>query len=202
MSRKLLTYLGNLINDVERLLPFIFRQGGPPPALSLAAQPSYWTVNCDRSQHRPYSFKDLLGDGFLWAVPKHRRTIEKRLKRKFGFPEYSWKLLRVKTHLRTCNHCGHDYEAGLLCTNCYQKVREETKLMQEKIQEELGLEPIEKDVIVLYEGERKEQPAEFLNGKRIVEMPKLRPMWFTKNLLQKTTQQPATTKEVKPNDLA
>uniref|UniRef100_A0A1A9Z4G7 Uncharacterized protein n=1 Tax=Glossina pallidipes TaxID=7398 RepID=A0A1A9Z4G7_GLOPL len=97
MSRKLLTYLGILINDVERLLPFIFRQGGPPPALSLAAQPSYWTVNCDSSQHRPYSFKDLLGDGFLWAVPKHLRTIEKRLKRKSGFPEYSWKLFRVKT---------------------------------------------------------------------------------------------------------
>uniref|UniRef100_A0A1A9WRP8 Large ribosomal subunit protein bL32m n=1 Tax=Glossina brevipalpis TaxID=37001 RepID=A0A1A9WRP8_9MUSC len=200
MSRKLLTYLGNLINEVEALLPFIFRQGGPPPALSVATI-NHWTIDYDH-QRRPYSFKDLLGDGFLWAVPKHRRSVEKRLNRKFGLPEYNWKPLRVKTHLRTCNECGHDYEAGVLCTNCYNRAREETKLMQEKIQEELGLEPIEKDVIVLYEGERKDQPPEFFNGKRIVEMPKPRPMWFTKNLMQKTTQQPAITKELKPNDLA
>lgn len=154
----------------------------------------------DRTPSR--SLKDLIGDGILWAVPKHRRTIEKRLKRKFGIPDLNWKPLRVKTHLRSCNQCGHDYEAGVLCTNCYNKVREETKQMQDQIQEQLGLSPVEQDVVVLYEGERSEQPTESLNGKRIVEMPKPRPIWFTKNLLQKTTQQPSDSKEVKPNDLA
>lgn len=74
--------------------------------------------------------------------------------------------------------------------------------MQDKIQEQLGLQAIEQEVIVLYEGEKNQQPSETLNGKRIVEMSKPRPMWFTKNLLQKTTQQPATTKEVKPSNLA
>ena len=73
--------------------------------------------------------------------------------------------------------------------------------MQDKIQEQLGLQPIEQEVVVLYEGETKQQNAESLNGKRIVEMPKPRPMWFTKNLLQKSTQQAADSKEVKPSDL-
>lgn len=84
---------------------------------------------------------------------------------------------------------------------CYDKVRKETELIQEKIIKELGLNPIEQDVVVLYEGEKNEQPAEYWQGKRIVEMEKPRPMWFSKNLTQKTTQQPATTKEIKPNEL-
>lgn len=134
-------------------------------------------------------------------MPKHRRTIEKRLKRKYGVPEYFYKMLVPKTRLRVCNQCGHDHELGLMCPHCYDKVRQETELIQEKIQNELGLSPIEKDVIVLYDGEKNEQPAEFWQGKRIVEMEKPRPMWFGKNLLQKTTQPLATTKEVKPNDL-
>lgn len=85
--------------------------------------------------------------------------------------------------------------------HCYETVRTETEQMQAKIQSQLGLQPVEQEVIVLYEGERGEQPQEFWQGKRIVEMPKARPAWFSKNLLQKTTQPAATTKEVKPTDL-
>lgn len=74
-------------------------------------------------------------------------------------------------------------------------------MIQEKIQAELGLNPIEEEVIVLYDGEKSEEPSDYWKGKRIIEINKTRPMWFSKNLIQKTTQQPATTKEVKPNDL-
>jgi len=74
--------------------------------------------------------------------------------------------------------------------------------MQSKIQETLGLDPVDKEVIVLYEGEKAEQSTDDLKNKRIVEMKKPRPMWFTKNLLQKSTQQLSETKEVKPSDLA
>ena len=73
--------------------------------------------------------------------------------------------------------------------------------MQDKIQEQLGLDPVEQEVVVLYEGEKNEQTKESLNGKRIVEMAKPRPMWFTKNLLQKSTQQSSDSKEVKPSNL-
>lgn len=67
--------------------------------------------------------------------------------------------------------------------------------------EKLKLSPVESEVVVLYDGEKAEQPEEFFMGKRIVEMEKPRPQWFSKNLLQKTTQQNATTKEVKPEEL-
>lgn len=74
--------------------------------------------------------------------------------------------------------------------------------MQEKIQNELGLEPVNNEVVVLYQGEKDDKPTEFFEGKRIVEMEKPRPSWFSKNLLQETTQQPATTSDVKPSQLS
>jgi large subunit ribosomal protein L32 len=101
-----------------------------------------------------------------------------------------------------CNTCGHDYEVGILCPHCYEKTRLETEKIKEKIQQELKLDPVDKEVVVLYDGEKSEQPAEFWQGKRIVEMEQQRPMWFTKNLLQKTTKQPDTeTTDVKPDKL-
>lgn len=89
----------------------------------------------------------------------------------------------------------------IVTAHCYDKICKETELIQEKIQQELGLDPVDKEVIVLYEGEKGERPNEYWNGKRIVEMERPRPMWFSKNLMQKTTQPAATTKEVKPDNL-
>lgn len=51
-------------------------------AFALAGMPT--TYDKIPSQTSSRSLKDIIGDGILWAVPKHRRTIEKRLKRKFG----------------------------------------------------------------------------------------------------------------------
>lgn len=62
-----------------------------------------------------FSLKDIIADGFLWAVPKHRRSLEKRQKRRFGHPDYVLKILQPKTFLKTCNVCGDDHEAGVLC---------------------------------------------------------------------------------------
>ncbi|XP_055526149.1 39S ribosomal protein L32, mitochondrial [Wyeomyia smithii] len=146
-----------------------------------------------------FSLKNLLGDGILWAVPKHRRTVEKRLKRKYGSPEYKLKILVPKKHLRICSTCGSDHEVGILCPTCYKKVRTETEQIQDKIQAELGLDPVDKEVVVLYDREREDQPEEFWMGKRIVEMPKTRPIWFSKNLLQRSTQQEDQATEVKPD---
>ncbi|CAG9766848.1 unnamed protein product [Ceutorhynchus assimilis] len=145
--------------------------------------------------------EEILGDGFLFAVPKHRRSIEKRWKRKFGNPDYDLKILLPRKDIRTCNSCGDDHEAGVLCPTCYKKVIDETKLMQEAIQKELKLEPVEQEVVVMYEGEKDNQPQEYWKGKRIVEMPKPRPQWFSENLLQKTTQKGADTSDVKPSEL-
>lgn len=45
--------------------------------------------------------------------------------------------------------------------NCYEKVKLETREMQDAIQKELGLNPVEKNVIVLYEGEKESKPVDF-----------------------------------------
>uniref|UniRef100_A0ABD2X0G9 Uncharacterized protein n=1 Tax=Trichogramma kaykai TaxID=54128 RepID=A0ABD2X0G9_9HYME len=58
---------------------------------------------------------ELNGDGLLLAVPKHRRSLEKRLSHRFGWPEYHWKPLTPKTNLKLCKTCGHHYEFGTIC---------------------------------------------------------------------------------------
>ncbi|XP_053692797.1 39S ribosomal protein L32, mitochondrial [Sabethes cyaneus] len=184
----------------EQALPSLLGFPGrfpPPNCFALAS------IEADRlpaaNSTKPFSLQDLLGDGILWAVPKHRRTVEKRLKRKYGTPEYKLKILVPKKHLRICSNCGSDHEVGILCPTCYKKVRTETEQIQEKIQAELGLDPVDKEVVVLYDREKEDQPEEFWMGKRIVEMPKTRPNWFSKNLLQRSTQQDDQTTAVKPD---
>lgn len=92
----------------------------------------------------------------LWAVPKTRRTVEKRLNRKFGDPFYVWKLLKPKTQLKVCDGCGHHHEVGILCAHCYENVRKETELIKEKIEKQLKLDPVDSEVVVLYDGEKGE----------------------------------------------
>uniref|UniRef100_A0A1B0CDX7 Large ribosomal subunit protein bL32m n=1 Tax=Lutzomyia longipalpis TaxID=7200 RepID=A0A1B0CDX7_LUTLO len=167
------------------------------PALAVAA------VEEQRHVERSGSWdglKKAWEDAILWAVPKSRRTLERRHKRMYGSPEYRMKILQPKNNLRMCITCGHHHEVGVLCPNCYDRVKTETQKMQEEIQQELGLQPIDKDVVVLYQ-ETPRTPGKPWQGKRIVELKRPRPAWFSKNPLEKTTQPPATTKEVKPTDL-
>lgn len=44
-----------------------------------------------------------------------------------------------------------------ISANCYKKIQEETKLMQQQIENELGLNPVDEDVVVLYDGEKNNQ---------------------------------------------
>lgn len=111
------------------------------------------------------------------------------------------KVLQKQVHIQVCDTCGNHKEVGILCAFCYDKVRKETEAIKEKILKKLHLKPVETDVVVLYDGEKPEGAEEFWNGKRIIEMEKPRPNWFSKNLLQRTTQGNATTKEVKPDEL-
>lgn len=124
------------------------------------------------------------------------------MKRKFGSPDFIPKTLQKKTHLRVCDVCGNHYEVGIICAHCYDKVRKETEAIKEKIMEKLKLSPVDSEVVVLYDGEKSEVSEELWKGKRIVEMEKPRPQFFSKNLLQKSTQQNAQTAEIiKPDQL-
>lgn len=58
--------------------------------------------------------KEIFENGILWAVPKKRRTLEKRLQRKHGLMHYQFKPSLPKKILM-CPNCGHNYEPGRLC---------------------------------------------------------------------------------------
>ncbi|KAL4716604.1 hypothetical protein ACJJTC_008239 [Scirpophaga incertulas] len=139
----------------------------------------------------------------IHTVPKFRRTVERRWKRKYGSPEYGLKILTPKTNLKVCQECGHYQEINRLCGNCYKRIEDETNIIKDKIVEKLGGTPIDKEVVVLYNGDNiPDKVKEFWKGKRIIEMKKERPKWFSKNLLQKSTQEPSDCTAVKPTDLA
>lgn len=124
--------LNVLIQTVERAFPAFFPRQFPPgkpwPQMTAALTHSKSNlieiiilglaaavVNpADAAAADRWSL-DTLKDHILWAVPKHRRTIEKRMKRKYGSPEYVQKILLPKTNLRVCNQCGHNHEVGVLC---------------------------------------------------------------------------------------
>jgi len=128
---------------------------------------------------QPSSILDgLLGNGLLWAVPTHTRTVEKRMTRKMAIE----KRLKPKKNLLVCNVCGHYHEAHTICGNCYEQVRLETEAMQDAIQKKLGLNPVDKEVVVVYKNDPRGEPGDRV---RIVEMEKERPTWFSKNLLTK-----------------
>jgi len=196
---RILSEINFVLQRLESVLPALLgRSPFPPGSLGLLVAETSQTS----STPQPFSIKDLIGDGIVWGVPKHRRSIERRMKRKFGDPYYgTYKPLTVKNNLEVCDICSNHKEMGVLCPHCYDKVRKETELIKDKIMKDLKLKPIDKDVVVLYDGEKVEPSAEFWKGKRIVEMEKPRPMWFSKNLLQKTTQPNATTTEIKPEEL-
>ncbi|XP_069681824.1 large ribosomal subunit protein bL32m [Periplaneta americana] len=190
--------VGQALKRIENAFAVLLGQRFPPYNPCIVVE----VTDRIKSVPRIFSPNELIDDGFLWAVPRSRRTVEKRLNRKFGYPQYFFKLLLPKKNLLVCNTCGHHYESGHLCPHCYARVQAETEAMQSAIQEELGLNPVENEVVVLYQGEKEKQPAEVWKGKRIVEMKKERPSWFSKNLLQKTTLQPSSSGDVKPTELA
>jgi large subunit ribosomal protein L32 len=144
----------------------------------------------------------LIGDGFLFAVPIFRRTLEVRKTRKIGIDYFGdgkqLKILQKKNQIMVCDNCGHFHIRNHLCANCYSKVRQESRDIWAKISEKLNLvnNVDDKSIVVLYEGEKQKESEEFWNGQRVVEMEKPRPSFFSKNLLQKTTQPNASTKEV------
>lgn len=49
----------------------------------------------------------------------------------------------------------------IVTATCYKKVMTETKEMQDAIVNDLGLNPVEKDVVVLYDGEKNDEMAEY-----------------------------------------
>lgn len=82
-------------------------------SLCLAGIPNYSLAQNVSPPSKPFSLKELIGDGILWAVPKSRRSIEKRLKRRFG--KNNTMICKINTRLQMCSKCGYHKEVGILC---------------------------------------------------------------------------------------
>lgn len=132
---------------------------------------------------------DIMTDGMLLAVQKKRRTVEKRLVRRFGVERYPQEcgIIRAKENLVVCDHCGHYHELHTICGHCYNKVREESSKIMEKIRQHFKFnEPIEEEVRIRYDDDQSHADGQPSDRKPVVEMEGKRPEWFAKNLLSRS----------------
>nr|CAG4642187.1 EOG090X0IGM [Eurycercus lamellatus] len=202
MVGRLLKSMSDALLQFEAVyLSTIWRRPPPPEWIPIVVQSS--AIEQTR-QSSPFDINNIF-DGFLWGVPVCRRSAEKRMMRKYGANNWTNGRKLILPHLKVCGSCGHYHEDGRLCPHCYAKVKAETSNMQEQMIKELGIKPVDKEVVILYEGEKQQHNDEFFQGKRIVEMNKPRPHWFSKNLLQKTgpvtEQGNSEASAIKPHDL-
>ncbi|XP_069996153.1 large ribosomal subunit protein bL32m [Penaeus vannamei] len=184
---------------LDRLISSVFSHGPPPSVAMVCVEyvPHQQAISISQSP-----FEDLIGDSILWAVPKNRRSREKRLTRKFGSETGHKKMLPV-LKLLTCNNCGHVHEPGRLCPNCYGKIKEVTEAMQNAMNATQGLKPIEHDVLPVFKGEKINTEDGFFEGKRIIEVDRERPKWFSQRLTQKSNVTSSSeTSIAKPTHLA
>lgn len=117
--------------------------------------------------------------GIVWAVPTRRVSLERRQMRRISHPFFK---IKPKDYIKSCNVCGHFHLAHTICGNCYEKVKQETEKLRDEIANELKLDPVESEVAVVYKGEK---PPE--STRRIVEVERPRPAWFSQNLLTRSS---------------
>ncbi len=97
------------------------------------------------------------------------------------------KYATPKTNITACLECGSYHEIGTICGKCYEKVKMETKNIQDQIfdKDEFKYNYPTKEIKIVYSNEEKELPKE--ENKVIIEIPRERPSWFSKNLLTKVS---------------
>ncbi|KAL3221119.1 hypothetical protein MRX96_029630 [Rhipicephalus microplus] len=129
------------------------------------SQPQRWSPTLVGDQ-----FQDK---GVVWAVPTFRVSVERRLMRRISHPFFR---IKPKDYIKSCHVCGHFHLAHTTCGHCYGKLKQETEQLRDIIAQRFKLEPVETEVVVAYQGEKKQ-------GHCIVaEVDRPRPAWFTKNL--------------------
>jgi len=138
-------------------------------------------ANIERKCNSRDGEDNLLNKGFLWAVQTNRRSLERRLWRRIMHPFYQVKL---RHDLKACTDCGSLHEGHTVCGVCYEKVKMESKEIQDLMVEHWQWTPVDKDTVVKYQGETVTE--EERKCKQIVELPRPRPKFFSDNLTQKT----------------
>lgn len=123
-------------------------------------------------------------DGFLWGTPKRRTPRKKLWSRRYGNDNWGsgTKLWKPKRNIISCLECGSFHEFHTICRSCFDKVSAESQKIIEELRKAWDMQPIDKEVEILYQGEK---PGS-VESKRIVEMDRPRPLWFSPNLAQRT----------------
>lgn len=101
----------------------------------------------------------------------------------------------MKRDLMICDECGSWHEMSNICQLCYDKVKEETRIIQDAIMKKLGLRPVEKEVNYKYAND----DVRLADDPYFVEIPKERPVWFASNLTSNSVQHRRVTKQPAEN---
>ena len=81
----------------------------PPPALAVA----FPNTQPEQRKNVSSDLKSIF-DGILHAVPKKRRSLEMRWRRKFAYAQYFEHAI-PKSNIIPCLECGNNKEKGYLC---------------------------------------------------------------------------------------
>jgi large subunit ribosomal protein L32 len=129
--------------------------------------------------------KSYLPDMSILLTQKHRATIERRRVRRHSDLPMSLmsKYGTPRQDLHQCLECGKWHERKTLCGNCYDRIRKETQAMKDSYpnKDEFNYNYPQQEIVYTYKNDEKL----FDNTKRIVEIPRERPTWFSKNLIPK-----------------
>jgi large subunit ribosomal protein L32 len=129
--------------------------------------------------------KSCLPDVSILLTQKHRATIERRrIRRHSDLPmSLMMKYGTPRQDLHQCLECGTWHEKKTICGNCYDRIRKETQLIKDSYpnQDELNYNHPQQEIMYVYKDEERISDEK----KRIVEIPRERPTWFSKKLIPK-----------------
>ena len=129
--------------------------------------------------------QSYLPDMSILLTQKHRATIERRRVRRHSDLPMSlmMKYGTPRQDLHQCLECGTWHEKKTICGNCYDRIRKETDEMKKSYpnQDEFLYNHPQQEIAYVYQNEKLDNSE----NNRIVEIPRQRPTWFSKNLIPK-----------------
>ena len=191
----LIARISRVLTDTRQMLLEVFRDPRYPQLALVGAQQKLPLI--DEGEN------SLLERSIVWNTPKRRKTVEKRTMKKYGIKEWgTYKLFERNKKIRVDHRTGEFFEFGRLAPEAYKKVMAETLAIQKKMKDAFGFDPKDKEVVVLYKDERDENAVK--DGKRVIEMEKERPSFFSANLMQKAivSNEKSSRTTVKPANLS
>jgi large subunit ribosomal protein L32 len=146
------------------------------------SSPSFAFVDLPSTSSPPQA---CLPDMSILLTQKHRATVERRRMRRHSDLPMSlmMKYGTPRQDLHQCLECGTWHEKKTICGNCYDRIRKETQAMKDSYpnKDEFNYNYPQEEIVYVYKND--EQIVD--QTKRLVEIPRERPTWFTKNLIPK-----------------